>query len=74
MSKARVLPQNASRANLVRVLLTRSKRYAYAEERESAIVDVLTDLRHLCQVEGFDFANLDARAADHYAVERSGRE
>lgn len=35
----------------------------------NAIVDILADLRHLCDVEKLDFAHLDARAYSHYCEE-----
>ena len=34
-------------------------------------IDVLTDLRHLCDVNGWDFADLDRQAYDHYATEKA---
>jgi len=38
---------------------------------DTAIGDLLADLAHLCDVEGLDFANLLARADDHYTAETS---
>ena len=35
------------------------------------IIDVLTDLRHLCDVNGWDFAELDRRAYNHYVTEKA---
>lgn len=35
-----------------------------------AIIDVLADLRHLCDALGLDFAELDKSAARHYLEER----
>ena len=47
----------------------------YCEEQgteiESTIRDVLTDLRHLCDIHGFDFAAIDRRAYEGYCEENS---
>ena len=34
------------------------------------VVDMLTDLRHLCHVNGWDFADLDRQAYQHYIEEK----
>ncbi len=34
------------------------------------VIDMLTDLRHLCDVNGWDFADLDRQAYQHYIGER----
>ena len=34
------------------------------------VTDMLTDLRHLCDAKGWDFADLDRQAYDHYSVEK----
>ena len=34
------------------------------------VTDMLTDLRHLCDVNGWDFADLDRQAYEHYIGER----
>lgn len=34
------------------------------------IVDLLTDLRHLCDIRGIDFAALDGTAFDRYTREK----
>lgn len=41
--------------------------YAYADE--GAIADMLSDLRHLCDAQGRDFAKIDRRAYRNYAGE-----
>ena len=33
------------------------------------VTDMLTDLRHLCDAEGWDFAELDRQAYAHYTAE-----
>ena len=35
------------------------------------VTDMLTDLRHLCDLKGYDFANCDRIAYDHYLVEKA---
>lgn len=39
------------------------------EGGDSAIVDLLANLRHLCDREGLDFAELDSMAYIHYITE-----
>jgi hypothetical protein len=34
------------------------------------VVDMLADLRHLCDVNGWDFADLDRQAYQHYSTEK----
>ena len=34
------------------------------------VIDMLTDLRHLCDVKGWDFADLDRQAYQHYIEEK----
>ena len=34
------------------------------------VVDMLADLRHLCDVKGWDFADLDRQAYQHYIEEK----
>lgn len=41
-----------------------------ARDLPSAIADLLTDLRHLCDREGLAFHELDRRAHRHYAEEK----
>jgi len=41
-------------------------------EMSEAITDLLSDLRHLCDREGLDFATLDDRAQRHYEDEIDG--
>lgn len=42
------------------------------ENDKTRIVDLLVDIRHLCDLRGLDFAALDFTAAEHYNVEYSG--
>jgi len=39
------------------------------EDFDSALIDLLTDLLHLCDVRGADFADLERRARNHYRDE-----
>lgn len=41
------------------------------EEPETAIQDMLADLRHLCDALHLDFARLDQKAYDNYSYERA---
>lgn len=60
---------NTGRGKRIATALNRSKQYNTTKEREDAIVDVLADLRHLCDQKGWDFADLDRIAHDHYTAE-----
>lgn len=42
------------------------------EDTETAIQDLLTDLRHLCDLQGWDFDTIDRRAWRHYYEETRG--
>ena len=37
--------------------------------KQCNVIDMLTDLRHLCDVKGWDFADLDRQAYAHYTAE-----
>lgn len=39
---------------------------------EAGIIDLLTDLRHLCDSLNFDFAEFDRQAYRHYSAELHG--
>lgn len=41
----------------------------YDDADEDAIADILSDLRHLCDAQGRDFAKIDRRAYRNYAGE-----
>lgn len=41
----------------------------YTDEISADISDLLTDLRHLCDREGLDFAALDSWACKNYEIE-----
>ena len=47
------------------------KRYQDNEDSDTAtaIVDILTDIRHVCDKYGLNFANLDRIARRHHMVE-----
>lgn len=40
---------------------------------DSAVTDILTDLRHLCDVEGWDFEHLANLSHGHWTEEDGGR-
>jgi len=40
-----------------------------SNELETDIVDMMTDLRHLCDADGLSYAELDRRACGHYCAE-----
>lgn len=44
----------------------------YDHTGDKAIVDMLADLRHLCDARRLDFAKLDRRAYRNYADEMAG--
>ncbi len=44
------------------------------EESATSIIDLLADLRHFCDAENLDFADLDRVAGTHYHAERSGND
>ena len=44
----------------------------YDNTGDEAVVDMLADLRHLCDARRLDFAKLDRRAYRNYADEMAG--
>lgn len=65
---------NAERVCKARTLLSTPTEHhdEYGPPNQSldeGIIDLLADLRHLCDAEGLDFAELDRMAHDHYKVE-----
>lgn len=55
-----------ARANVLERLLKRTyDKYA----QEENVINMLADLRHLCDAKGWSFADLDRQAYDHYLVE-----
>lgn len=42
---------------------------ASADEKDVAVIDLLTNLRHYCDHHRFDFAKLDRLAYQHYIAE-----
>ena len=65
---------NAERVCKVRTLLSTPTEHhdEYGppiESLEEGVIDILADLRHLCDMEGFDFGKLDRMAYEHYTVE-----
>jgi len=71
---------NNERGTLVDRLLTSplAKEMAFDNEPATAIVDLLADIRHWCDLHGQEFAELDSRAYGHYTTEvvqaRTGEE
>ncbi len=43
--------------------------YDHGDDLHTNIVDLLSDLRHLCGLHGLDFGNLDRVAYQHYCAE-----
>ena len=41
----------------------------HGDDLEATLTDALTDIRHLCDLAGYDFFDLDGRAKDHYQAE-----
>lgn len=62
----KLLPNNLKRAKRAAKTL---KEYGYPIEDECAVTDILTDLRHLCDRDGYDFGNLLRISENHYAEE-----
>lgn len=48
--------------------------YSQDADIESILINVLTDLRHLCDVEGLQFHELDRQAQKHWISETKGRD
>ncbi len=48
----------------------RSAKGEVREDSKTEIVDLLADLRYLCDIRGLDFAALDEMAYDHYATKK----
>jgi hypothetical protein len=57
-------PQNRQRARRARRCLPDTE-----DPISMHIIDMLADLRHLCDRQDLDFASLDRQAYDHYCVE-----
>ena len=55
------------RAKSLTTLLNKTYDPCGAQEN---VTDMLTDLRHLCDVKGWDFADLDRHAYQHYIGDR----
>ena len=55
------------RAKSLTTILTKTYDPHGAQEN---VTDMLTDLRHLCDVKGWDFADLDRQAYQRYLTEK----
>ena len=62
--------------SLLRTLSVETLRYARREGTplDCALRDVLTDLRHFCDINGLDFGAIDERAHDEYLEELAWKE
>lgn len=62
---------NGKRRALSSIIAKRALKAAYDEENdpETTIIDMLADLRHLCDRLRFEFADLDSQAQSHYVKE-----
>lgn len=63
------------RRKLSSIIAKRALQAAYGDENDpdTCIVDLLADLRHICDTLRLDFAELDRRAYDHYLLEKKGK-
>lgn len=69
-NKQKYALENDERGAVVKDMLNKSKRYdALAVGLETAVSDLLGDIRHLCDNEGLEFAKLDRRGHGHYTAE-----
>jgi len=67
-----ITPNPDSDYNSDRVRRARSalcSAYDPYQEGKDALVDLLADLRHYCDSHGWDFADADRVAHDHYLIE-----
>jgi len=65
MRQPRINRERAERADRA----MKAQGYETPEDRQSAIADILCDLRHLCDRHDYDFAELDRRGYSNYAAE-----
>ena len=70
-SSGRNLADTMSKRKLSSIIAKRALVAAYNEENdvETCIVDLLADLRHLCDTIGLPFYDLDKQAYVHYSAE-----
>lgn len=61
--------QNTVYAQKLEQLLERAKNYEWADSPATALADLLADVRHLCDLEGLDYAKLDETAYSHYQMD-----
>ena len=64
-----MLRQNRKRAKRTGKALRQSGLWPRHEPFKDIATDMLTDLRHLCDAKGLDFAALDRLACMHYSDE-----
>lgn len=51
------------------VRLAQQKYWDVSDSADSAVTDMLCDIRHFCDAEGLDFGKLDKTAHRHYVLE-----
>ena len=69
LSPATTATLNKLRADDARHALAHSMAAVQREPLDTQVIDLLSNLRHLCAAEGLSFDTLDAHAAQHYVVE-----
>jgi hypothetical protein len=69
MKKAIKLPNSNQQTRFRKAVAILNKFYEH-EEHLTNVVDMLTDLRHLCDVKGLDFYEAERLAYNHYVEER----
>lgn len=67
-------PNNLIRANRIRIALDHYVRTSFLDSSEGDrsaddLIDLLTDIRHYCDWQGYDFAAADTMAHRHYLEE-----
>jgi hypothetical protein len=64
--------RNKARAKRAEEVLAMATYLSIGEDRTTALVDLLTDLRHYCGQKGLDFNDAVGGSAIHYAAELEG--
>lgn len=67
-AKKRYQKENTARGSeFAEILVTRYG--ATREGQETALTDLLADVRHFCDTTGLNFSHVDRRAHEHYTAE-----
>ena len=61
----------AARRAAALIIHYRKQHGLVGKDRETVTVDLLIDLLHYCDRQGYDFASLEERAREHYLAELS---